>query len=235
MGYDITFHPISKKDLVEKCLNVVIDPSLEARVIEELNASPEEVEYILKPIFADIHTAKHEIITTLTRIQAGENISAENKKLSYTYERIPFCCAAIAGFIHPYFYARNACLAFLLRREPHFEQYVESIYDIKPVFYNVGDTTATYEPRMSSAVFILQNYSGGGYVPYEKLAGLKEALQNPTYHTIVDEIFGGEITSIIAVIDYCIEHQIGFIEASDVVIPIQNKFLSRPENLRLSV
>lgn len=232
MGYDITFHPIAKKDLIEKCLNVVIDPSLETQVSQELKATPEEIQYILQPIFSEMCSAKEKIMTTLRRIRSGENVGNENKQLAYEYGRIPFCCAAIAGFIHPYFYARSACLAFLLLKEPHFKQYVQSIYDIKPPFCHAGDKIAIYEPRMSLAIFILQNYSGGGYVAYEKLTGLKQALQNASYSKIVDQVFGTEIEGLMAVIEYCLQHQIGFIEASDVVVPIQDKFLSRAENFR---
>lgn len=232
MGFDITYHPISKEEIKKYCLNVVIDPGLAEETKNLLTKKQEEREQILDPIFKEMQKAKTSIMETLKRVQNREEIDDENKKLSYQYGRIPYCCAAIAGFLHPYFYARGACLAFLCEKEEYFTKYLESIYDIKPVFYNAGDKTATYEPRMSSAIYILENYKGGGYVAYEKLNELKKDLLDPKFKKVIDKYFGKEKGAILETIEYCLKKKIGFIEASDIVVPLDNKFTSAPQNLR---
>lgn len=168
MGYDITFHPISRSELQTFIFDVIDQPELaNARVVMLTNNATDQ--RAVADIYARFAAWKQEV-------------KAKRKEFA----------AALAGYLHPYWYARNASLSFLY--EKGFPRFFTSVYDFNPATF--ADMTDT------SAGMISGNYSGGVYVDVANLQPLREALEGQ-YASLVNEMLGkNEKWALEQVIDY---------------------------------
>ncbi len=178
MGYDVTFHPVGQGELDHFVFDVLDDPSLGAARAAEITKHPDSRE-LIESLYADL--------------PAG--LAAP--------EEMEFICACIAGFLHPYWYARGQALSSLLP---------------PPLF--------TPMPKIARGrLASISNSSRGGFIEPHKLTLIESLL--PAHQ--LDE---QAIDSLRRAIRYAQSRNLGLIEASDVVMPIADSCQSSFENLR---
>lgn len=184
MGYDITFHPVSEKELRYYFFDVVENHDLAEVRAHELAKSEYDYEWLLG-IYNNFPDWLH---------------SQEEIEPTFAY-----AAAAVAGFIHPYWYLRGQALTFLDTKHPIVSLFV-------PLTELGGPKLASLGPE---ATIISRNYSASGYLPHNRLDELQQLLSESDVE--VSEIFserGKE--SLQVTIKYAKENGLGFIEASDI-------------------
>jgi hypothetical protein len=97
MGFDITFHPVSRDDLQRFVFDVFNEPSLAESRATELSADPNAQSQIL------------ELYGQFPQWAADGEAPFE--------ATFAVACAAVAGWRHPYWYARGQALSFLATEE----------------------------------------------------------------------------------------------------------------------
>jgi hypothetical protein len=100
MGYDITFHPITREELKEFVFDVIMDPGLANK----------------RAALISNNTAMQESIRNIYGKMSGfrQMVLNGNYPFPATYS---YATAAIAGFLHPYWYARGSCITFICVEE----------------------------------------------------------------------------------------------------------------------
>lgn len=209
MGFDITFHPISKPELHYFCFEPIQNPELAIARVAQITNNQEDQHYLMTLIYQKIPDITAKIIS-----QTNDN-----------YGQLAFCCAAIAGYLHPFWYARGGCISFLAQQSEHFSQYLESIQDLAPEYF---EGLQRDDNRLIS-----QNYQGGGYVDYSKLEALQADLHSQQYQELVEQYLGSDnLLSLTQAIAYCLQNQAGFLEATDIYVPIAGETPCNPNHLR---
>jgi len=209
MGYDVTFHPFSRAEFDFYVRRVVEDPTNYLQQIAHLHDSQEEHDFLDSGIYA--HTA-----ASVEKLRVG----------TQDFEKgIGFSAAAVFGYLHPYWYSRGGMLSRL---------------DISP-FDNYRGDISDLVTGPSKWVFdkaygvIMENYSSGVYVPYEKIGHLKNLLQDPANETLVNEVIGdSNLPSLLHCLDYCLKHQLDLLEATDLYVPMSGSCSSLTANFRAS-
>lgn len=208
MGYDITFHPISKMELKKYFFDVIEDPKLAAKRAVEISKDKNMQELALK-IYGLLGDWKK-------GLAAGE----------FTFSNsFAYGAAIIAGILHPYWYSRDRCVSFLGDKDIFFRRFLESLCDVSPkTFKGLKD---------ESEGMILENYVGGGYIDNSKLKELKDALLNPKYGRIVGDFKQpDDLKALLKAVEYALAHKTGILEASEIVVPLENQCATNIENLR---
>jgi hypothetical protein len=209
MGYDITFHPITKEELSKYYLDILKYPNLMYERVNEITTSKKEFNNIINLL---------KII-----VKNKEDLALINKEDFLYYEKfstiISFGAAALAGFLHPYWYARNSCLTFLIEnRHDNFKSYNKLNLDFfKPIIY--------YQSSISNEgnSLIYNNYSASGFIENSNLQKLKDNLSDEKFvDEILDTMGDDNYDSLIKAIDYAITNNTGLIEASDVYTPFES-------------
>jgi len=210
MGFDVTFHPISLKELKYFFFDVLEDPGIAAGRAAEITRVPRLQRNALKV---------YKMLPVLVR------------------ERDPLpsfglCAAVVAGFLHPFWYARGQGFSLL---PP------DQVPEAPALFVSLdklGSTTLNGLPNPSHGGF-LGNESGSGWIPDDRIAAAERLLESlktrlgsdglPIIRTAFDE---DGLESLGAALGYCRSKQLGLIEAADVVVPISNRCVTDESNLR---
>ncbi len=217
MGYDITYHPITRDELNRFIFDVIKNPGVANERAAHLSKNPDKRERI-KTIYSKLPHLRNAVIS-------GEYPFSG----SYAY-----VIAGIAGYLHPYWYARGSCISFISEKDQGtgtlFKKYafkgmLESLVSVAPdTFKGMSD---------KSKGLIEGNYTGSGYIDNKKLARLKDSLNNGTQRELVSSAFDEKgLIAINHAIDYAIANGAGLLEASDMVVPISNECRSDYDNLR---
>jgi len=212
MGFDVTFHPVSESQLQRYLADVLADHSVAEQRAAELAPDPKERDVILK---------------------------LYNAMPNWVKERIPIAnsfamgAAIIAGFLHPYWYARGTAFTFLA--EERLPEMVDVFVPLGKVIPALGGL-----PDRSRGM-IRGNESASGLIPADGIKKASELLESlgqrrgrgglSLLETVVDE---EGLSSLRAVLEYCSANNLGMIEASDVVVPISSQCLTKYSNLRES-
>ena len=214
MGFDITFHPVSLDDLRRFVFEVADRPALaEERAAELARDDVERTQVLdLYGLFG----------TWLEKAQAGQAGVAET---------FAFACAAIAGYRHPFWFARGCASAFLVPMAPE----LADLYQPLPT---VAEGAVSILPDPSGGV-LPGNHAAGGIVRRERFADLRAVLHELSERegqfapSALYDVFGkAGLESLERALQYAEEHELDLIEASEVVIPAQPKTYTRWDNMR---
>lgn len=214
MGYNVTFHPISRRELQRYVLEVIREPELIDERAAEITDAPDK-RFQLRQIFEAMCN---------TVSQRMDDVAPHPSRLA----AFQFWAAQVAGYLHPYWYARNAAMGFLTdeRVRTHFAP-------LSPV----GDRERSWLGTLPDCAPVEGNYAGSGFV--EDIASLETALLS-ALESLDGESRGRDATPLLrhdalgAVHDalaYCKANGLGLIEACDVVVPIIGEWSTDPDNL----
>ena len=211
MGFDVTFHPVGAAELQRFLFDVIADTSLARQRAAELAKD-----------------AKHRKLL-VTLYGSFPEWLAEPAPLPNTFA---FAAAIIAGFLHPYWYARGT--AFTLLAEGHVPEMAELFVPLG----RVAPGPLSSVPDRSRGLF-RGNESASGFVPPDRIARAQELLESladrpgrgplSMLETFVDE---ESLESLRAVMRYCRDRELGLIEATDLVVPFSGECVSNHANLR---
>ena len=208
MGFDISFHPVDPKQLQTFVFDIYSDPSLAETRISYISANSDDQDFLRTHIYGVLPRFRQQL-------EAGSGFD----------DSIAFLTAAIAGYLHPYWYSRGGCLSFLVEKIPELSSILCSVSTINPEpFANVTE---------KGSGRILANYTGGGYVMPNRIEELKTILSSRKYARIRNQILGkSNWVSLQNALSYCLTHKLGLMEASDIFVPLSGKTPSNPENFR---
>ena len=207
MGYDVTFHPFSRKEFHFYIERVVDDPTDYGLQLMGLHDDPEEHAFLTDAIYSRFGRFKAQILAGTMDFEKG----------------IGSCMASIFGYLHPYWYSRGGMLSRLY--EAPFNAYRGDIADLVS-----GPSKPVFDKAYGA---IMENYSSGVYVPYEKIAHLQQLLKDPANAAMVEEVIGGSnIASLLECLQYCLAHRLDLLEATDVYVPISGECSTLPANMR---
>jgi hypothetical protein len=211
VGFDVTFHPVRADELRRYLFDVIADGSLAEHRAGELATAAKHRNLLLK-----LYGSFPEWL-------------AEPAPVPNTFA---FAAAIVAGFLHPYWYARGT--AFTLLAEGH-------VPEMAGLFVPLGQMAPgrlSSVPDRSRGLF-RGNESASGFVPPERIARAQELLESladrpgrgplSMLETLVDE---ESLESLRAVTRYCREHGLGLVEATDLVVPFSGECVSNYDNLR---
>lgn len=248
MGYDVTHHPVSVKEIEYFVLMPYSNRSLIKGRIGELTTDPEQVEFL-----------------HMTYESLYEECDASNHVSGLELSQL-ICC--VSSFLHPYWYSRNICFSFLVQ-----EGLCENLF--KPLSDFTNDPKITKKLRHKK-LLIEENYMSSGFIEPGNMALLADTLipllqekarlmkenqlklqkERRTLMSYVKIIMGnGEVietpldkslnkledlmsddtlSGIIEVLKYCKENSLGMVEASDMVVPAVGSYSANPNNLKAS-
>ena len=116
--------------------------------------------------------------------------------------------AVTQGFFRKYFFTRGSSFSFLTDEIPVFNSYTKKWQDI-----------LCYEIKNPVNNKLISNYSSGVYLPLNKITALlNDYKTNSEIKSQLDNHFSsGRIDVFIKALNFCIENQVGLLEASEVV------------------
>lgn len=198
MGYDVTFHAISKSELKKYVFDVLDDPSLAAERSKNIDENEDNQEYI-QSIYDNML----------------QWISSSPQKCDDFAETFSFAIAAISGYLHDFYYSRNFALSFI--EGEHRVNFLKS--------FNAINDSPLSNYRDVSGGAISSNYSGSGFSDEPK--AILEFVEN--HELAVDE---DALDSLKRSLNYCIDNDLLFIEASDLVVPFTNESYTNTSKMK---
>jgi hypothetical protein len=248
MGYDVTHHPISAKEMDYFVFMPYGNRLLINERIAQLTTDPDHAEFLQESYEA-----------------LYEECDASNHMDGHALSQL-VCC--ISSFLHPYWYSRNICFSFLIADG--------LCKDVFTPLSNYTNDSKIVKKLRHKRLLIDENFMPSGFIEPEKMAQLAETLilslkekakqmkdkqlriqkENRTLMSYVKIITGsGEtietpldeplnkiedllqedvLDGIVQVLQYCKENNLGMIEASDLVVPIVNSSSINTDNLNAS-
>lgn len=207
MSFDITFHPITKEELQSFFIEVLNRPEDAGAKASEITTDPEKE--------ARIMGIYEECGDVLADVRAKKE----------PFSTLVLGAGAIAGFLHPYWYSRGSSISFLCLEDERFDPLLISLAALFPRAFNgIKDESGGY---------IMDNFSGGGYVSNGNLPALKSMLLDDRYEDAVTSIFAEDsFEALMEAIDYALDNGAGLLEVSDLVVPSDGEVFTDPDNLR---
>ncbi len=200
MGHDITFHPVSRAELKHWFFSVVERPALAEQRIEQIIDKPNEREWV-----AGIY---------------GRFAGWFDDPTHPFESTFAFAAAALAGYLHPYWYARGQALSFAMEEDDAVWEHLYAIFTPLP---DLVPGTRLGALDYSPLGQLNASYSASGLILPEQIPDLEAAL--PTLAE--SESFDDEgLASLTAAIAYAKKHETGIIEASDLVVPATGECLT---------
>lgn len=189
MGWDITYHPLDPKEIESVYLAGLKDPSTSKTIVETYQLDESWVEGLAAWLQEQI-----------------DNPASDNFNSGYGHR-----IAVMAGLLRKYWYIRGSAFTFLLEENEKFQRYIADWKDILP--------EELLHLDISNG--LTHNYMAGVFLPYQGLCALKKDYDlDPEIKTAIDEIFSHNRLPIFwQAVDYAIEHQLGLLEASEIVEP----------------
>jgi len=226
MGYDITLHPISRHELHEFFVQALDQQVLIESFLRRLSvAKAYRYQSTLRMLIEQITNNRHkqqEILSIYEHFLPWRR-EVEKGRRAFTTS-FGYAAAALAGYLHPYWYLRGTGISALAQQEPFFRSLIEPLASI----------AAERLPAASDSAggLIVDNYQGAGYIDNSKLALLNEALHQK-YCDVADAVLGTEGLAVFEhVLAYAQQTKAGLLEASDIVVPAAGEFASDQDNLR---
>jgi len=208
MGFDVTFHPVSPRDLQYFVFDVFADPSLAPSRAAELTDDPAKQAFVSEGIYG--------------------------RFASWTTERplrfagtIAFACAAVAGFRHPYWYAGGLALSFL-----------GDTLGVAPRFTPLPRLARgpVHQLTDESEGLIRHNYSASGLLEPAQLVAVVSQLQSledrpaDAVGFALADCEGRQALE--RAVGYARRHELGLIEAADLVVPFAGQSSTDIDHLR---
>jgi hypothetical protein len=193
MGYDASYHPISEEEIYEWYFSKVADLK---------NGSTEAAGALAKKQgIDDFYVNKY-----LNVLSTGAK-TEPTKSFEKTHG---FFVAVTQGFFRKYFYTRGALFTTLIENNSAFQRYTKPWQEIL--------RTPVENPIKN---LIIENYSSGVYIPFDKLRKLQEDYNhNPEVKAALDKNYSYQrIDVFLKAIQFAIENELGLLEATEVVEP----------------
>ncbi len=214
MGYDVTFHPISRSELQRYVLDIANAPDLAESRAAEITVAPDK-RFALRRIYGAMCTA----VTA-----QSDDVAPHPSRLA----AFQFWAAQVAGFLHPYWYARNAAIGFL--RDPRVRAH------FAPLSPGAGPVL-TWIGALPECAPLDDNYSGSGFVEdvgvleADLHAALTRLHSNPKKRNAEPLLESHALGAVHDALDYCKKNRLGLIEGCDVIVPIIDEWSTDPDNL----
>lgn len=209
MGYDISFHSISKTELKKYFFDVITDPSCAEERSRSIPASEKKQKTLLESLYRNSLIPWSELIKQGKIETIGE--------ISPNFSMV---AAAISGYLHPYHYSRNFSLSLISEQFPEVRNFFTSLTRI--------EGSPLSDLIDSHCGMIASNYAGSGISekPSEILAFIRRNEEWLTAEYSLDEV-----SAIKSCLLYCISNELAFIEAAEIVFPLGGQCLSDYDNL----
>ncbi|SBS38996.1 hypothetical protein MSP8887_03596 [Marinomonas spartinae] len=182
MGYDITFHSISKNELKQFSFDIIIDPSCAEARSKSIPASEEKQKAMYEHLYKDNLVPWGELV----RQGKGETMGDISPSFS-------MAAAAISGYLHPYHYSRNFSLSLISDKFPEVRGYFTSLTNV--------DGSPLVGLSDSDNGLISSNYCSSGVS--DKPSSILEFIKN-NEESLITEYGSDEISAIKCCLDYCI-------------------------------
>ncbi len=196
MGFDVSWHPISQKEM----LHWYFDRLEEVRSGDHsgLMALTEEYRMGSDNGNEKFCAARYqEIMETAAKVQPRESF---DKTHSYIL-------AAVQGLFRTYYYTRGGLYSNLM------DQPAMAAYTL-PFQKILGD-------RLSNPVqnCILENYSGGVYIPEDQVPRLLADGQSGPVRAALESVFGNTLPVFFKALEHAGRENLGLLEATEVIEP----------------
>jgi hypothetical protein len=204
MGFDVTFHPVSPADLQRYCFDVASDPELARVRVAEIAASQGKQ----RDLFDGV----------LSRLP--EFVEEQRQGASQFGSTVAMAAAAVAGYIHPFWYARGCALSFVCDKRPEVARLITPLPELAagPIA-ELSDETGG---------LLSSNYTAGGVVLPEALPKLAELVEEGAFESFDEDC----LDSLRRAIAYARERGLGLMEATDLVVPFSGEAYTDTDNLR---
>ncbi len=208
MGYDVTFHPVSLDDLRHYVFDVLEKPDLALGRASEI-AGDSEKRRVAEGIYEQLSD------------WTGQLADGRSLALNDTFA---LAAAQIAGFLHPYWYARNAAISMLDD---------DRILELFTPLSELDGAPASLQRATASAHIGLNFTASGVVIDIDALECNLRRLgfdgESPTLFAVFD---GSTLASLREAIAYCRQHNLALIEATDLIVPIADEARTDPDNCR---
>ncbi len=192
MGFDISYHPIAKEQMNLWYFNRL--PEIEQEDFSQLQKIGREAG--IDEFYINRYIETMQISSTI------------NPKESFERRHV-YPLAVVQGFFQPYFYTRGTALSFLLEDKPELRKYITSWNQIKPE-----------EITCSVSDCLTENYSGGVFIDAQEVSILlAELKQEGETKDLFSHFFEENFKIFVKALQYAKEHNMGLLEASEVVEP----------------
>jgi len=201
MGYDVTFHPVSRNQLKHFVFDVFNDASVAESRAAELSNDPE---------------AQEQIVGLYGQFPEWEEDDEAPFEATFAV-----AAAAIAGWLHPYWYARGQALSFMAFEHPEVAECFTPLPRLATGrFASLPD---------DSDGFLGENFTASGFISPDKFDTLTRLVKE----LAAPKFFAQDgLESLHAALGYARAKGLGLLEATDIVVPSAGEFTSNPENLR---
>lgn len=213
MGYDITFHAISQRELEHYVFDVLRDPSLAGPRAAEITPDPEKQERIKTSIYQGA------LINWFETEKDGDGDPITNYNFAQTFA---FGIAILAGYLHPYWYSRNGALR--LTRDDH-----PSVGDMFTSYTALPGSPFSKFTDAEDVKMLNGNYTGSSVITDVKALKL---WVNERDSYLSQDFESDGYDSLKRIIDYCLKNDLWFLEATEVCIPISDQCNSDFDNFR---
>jgi len=209
MSIDVTFHPIRDSELRHYVLDVGADGALATtRAIEAVEDD-----------------AKQDALIGIYEALASAGADAASGAGSIAM--VVHYGAAVAGYLHPYWYARGAGVWHLAEEDG--ELFGGLLAPLAAVAAEDEDGAPL---GAAIGVSVEDMPFGAGYVPNERLDALEDALDGDGAE-LAEAVLGEDgLAALLAAIRYASLHNCGLLETADVVALSEEENISDPANLR---
>lgn len=198
MGYDISYHPISKEQIHQWYFDILEDIDL-ANKLKVRVPSKQLKNESQRNEFEEFYLNKYK-----------ETIETA-KKMKGSFNRThAYIAAIVQGFFEEFFYTRGAALSFI-ENDDFFNKYTTSWKEIAPTKY--------LENFESDGLF--ENYSGGVYLSHKQVEKLLvDYEKDKNLRDTIDELFSHDrINVFLNALKFAKEKGLGLLEATEVVEP----------------
>jgi hypothetical protein len=219
MGWDITFHPVSERELQRFLFDVLDTPSLLEARLAELCPDPVTRQKMRAMFEVTLRVVEDERLG-IDRDDEEDDDEEEDRPFSAGHGT-RWLGAAVAGCLHPYWYSRNAAL-----------QRVPELFSLVRPLAEIG-TGCIREIDDYMGPHITGNFGASGFITP---AGVRDiAARIKAKDPALVKQFGDpgepEWESLSLAIDYAKRRNLGLIEANDLMVA-GVVFASEPRNLR---
>lgn len=189
MGWDITYHAFSPDEVKSVYFRGVQTPDHGRQVAADFNLDETDARELCE-CFAQ--AAQFGADTPFSKGHA-------------------FAMAAVAGYLRKYWYLRGSAFSFLIDEHPAFSRYTLDWRNLIPTKFVTPDFQGV----------IIENYCGGVFLGPDGLRQLQaDYLSDEVVKAHMDEFFShGRLAVFWKAVEFAIEHNLGLIEATDLVVP----------------
>ena len=207
MGYDVTLHPVNRKEFKYFIEEVFNEPHLMDTKAAAIHNKEQERVFLVKSVYSNFPKFKEQLLN----------------KSSSVEKTIGFAATAILGYLQPFWYLRNGLISSLL-----------SDFEFKEMTSNLSSIVEEENKVFfDSENGVDENYSSGVFIPYQNIPTLLEKLRHAEFKNKIIEAIGEEnLNSFICCLDYCNTEKLDLLESTDLYVPLSGEFYTFPSNAK---